>query len=113
MPLLKVQTNIEIPPALQTSLLAQLSSTVAEALNKPERYVMVTLETVQSMMFAGSNQALAYLELKSLNLPEAETKTLSATLCSLLQQLDIQPDRVYIEFSNAQRHMWGWNNSTF
>ncbi len=22
-------------------------------------------------------------------------------------------DVIYIEFSNAQRHLWGWNNSTF
>jgi len=114
MPLLKVQTNIEISDALQIKLLSTLSSATAKALDKPERYVMITLETSQSMIFAGTGQPLAYLELKSLSLPETETKILSEALCSLLQQqLGIDPERIYIEFCNAQRHMWGWNNSTF
>jgi len=29
------------------------------------------------------------------------------------QQLGIDESRVYIEFSNPERHMWGWNGATF
>jgi hypothetical protein len=52
--------------------------------------------------------------LKSLGLPEAETKTYSARLCAFVeQQLGIAPSRTYIEFISPERHMFGWNNSTF
>ncbi|MEW8510880.1 MAG: hypothetical protein AB2608_08600 [Candidatus Thiodiazotropha sp.] len=29
------------------------------------------------------------------------------------QQLAIPAERVYIEFSSAERHLWGWNATTF
>lgn len=114
MPLLKIQTNIETPDDLHNSLLKLTSSTTASILGKPEAYVMVTLEQNPNMLFAGSAAPLAYLELKSIGLPEAETKTLSHTLCQLISdQLGIQADRIYIEFANAERHMWGWDGDTF
>jgi hypothetical protein len=66
------------------------------------------------MRFAGSNDPLAYLELKSIGLPTDRTTEFSQTLCDTLsQQLQIPTDRIYIEFSDAERHLWGWNGATF
>jgi phenylpyruvate tautomerase PptA (4-oxalocrotonate tautomerase family) len=63
---------------------------------------------------AGNRDPLAYLELKSIGLPAQRTKEFSALLCDLVsRELDIPPDRVYIEFSDAPRAMWGWNGGTF
>lgn len=84
------------------------------ALGKPENYVMVAIETEQTMLFAGTNGPLAYLELKSIGLPAEVTQNLSERLCSLMaQELDIEKNRTYIEFADAPRHMWGWNGGTF
>ena len=44
MPLLKIQSNVSVDPDKRPELLSQFSQTVAEALGKPERYVMVALE---------------------------------------------------------------------
>ncbi|HEB78063.1 MAG TPA: hypothetical protein ENI90_06025, partial [Methylothermaceae bacterium] len=42
------------------------------------------------------------------------TQPLSRFLCDFLQnQLNIAPDRVYIEFIDIPRKFWGWNGSTF
>ncbi|MCW8956531.1 MAG: phenylpyruvate tautomerase MIF-related protein [Gammaproteobacteria bacterium] len=112
MPLLAMKTNIAIDdkPALAQSL----SSKVAELLHKPERYVMVNLQDQQALMFGGSDDAAIYLELKSINLPESETAQISSALCDFIsQQLAVKQNRIYIEFSNAERHMWGWNGATF
>ncbi|HFD92244.1 MAG TPA: hypothetical protein ENJ22_03050 [Gammaproteobacteria bacterium] len=114
MPFLKVQTNVEIPPDTQKTLLETLSRETASQLGKPERYVMVVLEPGQTMCFAGSDAPLAYLELKSIGLPEALTPTLSEALCRQVgETLGIAADRIYIEFSDAPRAMWGWNGGTF
>ena len=114
MPLLKITTNREIESARRPALLKAASEQVAALLGKPERYVMVTLERNPDMLFAGSDDALAYLELKSIGLPADRTAGFSRSLCELLaQQLDISADRVYIEFSDAERHLWGWNSATF
>lgn len=97
-----------------SSQLKLLSKTVAEGLGKPESYVMVSLTHNPDMLFAGTNEALAYCELKSLGLQESQTATLSESLCSSLNKLyGISPSRIYIEFSAPPRAMWGWNNRTF
>jgi len=114
MPLLKIQTNKVVEPATAKTLVADASTTVADLLGKPERYVMVSLEHNPDMLFGGSDDPLAYLELKSIGLPEAQTTDLSRSLCDLLNRaLDLPADRIYIEFADAPRSMWGWNGGTF
>ena len=114
MPYLKIQTNQRLNEAAQHALMKKASATVAEQLGKPENYVMVTVQAGQAMLFAGSNGPLAYLELKSIGLPESATQNLSDSLCSLMaQELGIEKNRTYIEFADAPRHMWGWNGGTF
>jgi len=114
MPLLKIQSNQSVEPAAAEQLISTASRLVADQLGKPERYVMVALEPPIPMSFAGSTDPLAYLELKSIGLPQDKTPALSKALCDLVQeQLGIDPGRVYIEFADAPRAMWGWNSGTF
>ena len=114
MPMLKIQTNQPVDPQRQQALTSKASKTVAELLGKPERYVMVSLDAGRPMLFAGDDTPLAYLELKSIGLPEDRSSDFSSALCELMQaQLGIAPERVYIEFSGASRHLWGWNGATF
>jgi len=114
MPLLSLQTNLTIETAQKQTLLTTLSQMTAKILSKPESYVMISIQSETSMIFAGSEDPLAYVELKSLGLPEDQTGEISTTICQTIkQQLDIDPARVYIEFNSGERHMWGWNNKTF
>lgn len=114
MPLLHITTNQAIESNHASDLIKLASSTVADMLGKPERYVMVSLEHNPHMLFAGSDDPLAYVELKSIGLPGDRTRDFSGALCTLIgQQLKIPTDRIYIEFSDAARHLWGWNGKTF
>lgn len=112
MPYLKIQTNVALESG--PSLLAKASRLVAGRLGKPERYVMVALEPATAMSFAGTGAPLAYLELKSIGLPRSATAELSQALCTLMhEELNISPDRVYIEFSDCDAELWGWDSATF
>jgi phenylpyruvate tautomerase PptA (4-oxalocrotonate tautomerase family) len=114
MPLLRIQTNVPRTAEETEELLRRASATVAELLGKPERYVMVSIEHAPHMYFGGSADGLAYCELKSIGLPEDRTAEISERMCGLLgEHLGIGSDRVYIEFADAQRHLWGWNGATF
>ncbi len=114
MPYLKIQTNRNIGKEQRSVLLKKASQTVGEALGKPESYVMVALESGAPMLFAGSDTPVAYLEVKSIGLPDTKTAALSEALSALLEdELDIGRDRIYIEFTDALRSMWGWNGGTF
>jgi phenylpyruvate tautomerase len=114
MPFLKIQTNQRLAEATAKSLAASASGTVAELLGKPEAYVMVSVEINTAMQFAGSDAPLAYLELKSIGLPTSITAAASRALCDLVAgQTGVAANRIYIEFSDAQRQLWGWNGETF
>ncbi len=114
MPYLKIQTNREMADDAKQEILKKTSVLVSKNLGKPEKYVMVRIDPVQPMMFAGSNAPCAYLELKSIGLPDSKTETLSRVLCQLmLDELKIPTERVYIEFTDAKDSMWGWNSGTF
>lgn len=113
MPFLKIQTNIPLDKGQQQTLLTQASQRVAEALGKPEHYVMVLMQAQAPMLFAGDTSPLAYLELKSIGLQESQTPALSAMLCQLMHEYAIPTDRIYIEFTDAARNMWGWDGGTF
>ena len=114
MPYLKIQTNQTVSSEQAQKLISKASGLVAEQLGKPEKYVMVALAPPVPMLFAGSDAPTAYLELKSIGLPSSLTRDLSRALCSLLEnELAISQERVYIEFADAARAMWGWNGSTF
>lgn len=114
MPLLKIQTNVTLDANAGKALVAEASRTVATLLGKPERYVMVSLEPNATMAFGGSASPLAYLELKSIGLPQGRTTDLSKALCDLVNtKLGVPADRVYIEFADAKGALWGWNGGTF
>lgn len=112
MPYLKLQTNEELLHA--NELMNKASKLVAEILKKPEDYVMVALEETVNMLFAGSNEPTIFCELKSIGLPETKTKEFSKKLSEFLSaETGVPVSRIYIEFSNAGRNMWGWNGTTF
>jgi len=112
MPYLHVHTNVVVES--QSSFLACCSSTVAAALGKPESYVMVELSDHKAMLFAGSDAPLAFVELKSLGLTTDQTSAVSAMISSMIsEQLEIERDRIYIEFEAPERAMFGWKGGTF
>jgi phenylpyruvate tautomerase PptA (4-oxalocrotonate tautomerase family) len=114
MPYLKINTNQALDNVSESKLASAASPLLAKILGKPESYIMIEIQSGVSMQFAGSTEPLAYLELKSIGLPESRSAELSKQLCDFISsQLDISIDRIYIEFSSAQRHLWGWNGSTF
>jgi phenylpyruvate tautomerase PptA (4-oxalocrotonate tautomerase family) len=114
MPYLKLTTNTSISNEQSPELLSQFSQLLAKETGKPERYVMVELDSDRKMIFSGNNDPLAYIECKSIGLTSDQAKSLSASLSQILtEKLHISADRVYIEFSNCPADFWGWNSSTF
>ena len=114
MPALKIQTNVDVPEKKRKPILRGASALTAELLGKPEAYVLVTLEHVPDMLFAEDSSAVAYLELKGIGLPGDRTQEISAALCGFVEeQLGVPQTRIYIEFSDVARNMWGWNGDTF
>ncbi len=114
MPYLTIQTNLPLNKRAERAILKNASMLVAEQLEKPESFVMVALTADTPMLFAGSDEPVAFLELKAVGLPARKTKDLSEALCQLLEgHLGIPRDRVYVKFIDVKGSMWGWKGDTF
>lgn len=114
MPYLKIQTNLPLTKKAERAVLKTASTLVADELNKPEEYVMVALQADTPMLFAGSDDPVAFLELKAVGLPVRRTKHLSQSLCELIEShLGVAKDRVYVKFIDVKHGMWGWKGDTF
>lgn len=112
MPYFKLQTNKAIGQEAAAELAGEISRLVSEVLGKPEKFIMVSVQAGQNMLFAGSDAPLVFIEMKSIGLPG--TKMVSEKICAFIEEkLGVPKDRTYIEFADSPRHMFGWNGGTF
>jgi phenylpyruvate tautomerase len=117
MPFLSLLTSAPPPtPARRAEIFARLTGTLARELEKPEGYVMVALTAGAQLSFGGDATTPAcYAELKNVGtLSPARVAALSQLLCNELEAtLRVSPARIYIEFTNVDGALWGWNGEVF
>ncbi|CAG9463653.1 unnamed protein product [Pedinophyceae sp. YPF-701] len=115
MPTFIINTNALGDSVNNSDFLAEASALVASELGKPESYVMVHLNTNQTMCFGGTEAPCAFCRIISLgSIGGDKNKTISAAVCSLLERkLGVPPNRTYIEFTDPKRSDFGFNSSTF
>ena len=66
------------------------------------------------MMFGGGVAPVAYVEIKSIGLSEDKCSEFSEALCNFVElELGVAADRIYIDFCNINKKMFGWNRGTF
>ena len=114
MPLLKLETTVEISDDKRKVLLASLSKAVAETIGKPEEYVMVTISRSAIMMSAITGDA-AFVDIRSIGGLDGEVPRLLSKKISVLlsDSLAILQHRVYINFADIPATHWGWRGNTF
>ena len=114
MPYFSIETNQTIDQASNRGLIKKTSAFIAELLGKPESYVMIAIKPETSLLFAGSDEPTAFVRLKSIGLPKERCPDLSKKICSFVEQeLEVPPNRIFIDFKDLEREMFGWNGKTF
>ena len=114
MPFFEIRTNKEMDKGGADALTKKASKFIADTLDKPEGYVMVSVLEARAMTFGGENGLVAFITLKSIGLPEEKCPELSKKICAFLEEAaDIPADRVFIDFLNIKGSMFGWNGQTF
>lgn len=114
MPFFKIETNQPMNADATQSILKKSSEFISEMLGKPEKYVMVSAEAGQQMLFGGNDDPTAFVQLKSIGLPVDKCTEFSGRICQFLSdELGIKPDRIFIDFADLERNMFGWNGKTF
>jgi phenylpyruvate tautomerase len=114
MPYLAIRTSQVVEDKKCAAVLQQASRLIAEKLSKPDEYVMVRLEPAARMVFAGTSEPAAFVELRAIDLPIDQTGELTRVLCDFIQsELKIPANRVFINLADVPANLWGWNGETF
>jgi phenylpyruvate tautomerase len=114
MPYLKIETNQQVDGGAIKETLQRISGFVADLLGKPDKWVMVSIDHGSPMMFGGSTEPVAYVEIKSIGLPQDKCPDFSKDLCNFIEsEFDVPADRIYIDFHDIDGKMFGWNRGTF
>src|SRR5260221_13656896 len=103
------------PPAERDQLLRDLSGALSSYFGKPETWVMTCLVPDLAMTFAGTKSPCCFVAVKNVgSLTSEHAMRISADLTSRLSRaLGVAKDRVYIELTEAEGRLWGWNGETF
>jgi phenylpyruvate tautomerase PptA (4-oxalocrotonate tautomerase family) len=88
---------------------------LSQELGKSKEFIVTLIHDSVAIEFGQSEGPCAYVEVKSVGtLSPEQTTAMSDRICNTLQRiLSIPPDRIYIEFQESPRHLWGWNGKTF
>ena len=115
MPLIQVFTSAGAPPDAGRALLTDLSALLAKRFGKPEKWVMTCLVADQAMTFSGTLAPAAFAAVKNVGKTTPDdTTVLSREIADRLSRsLDVDRDRIYVEFTDAVGYLWGWNGETF
>jgi len=114
LPYVRIDTKRFADELKAATLAKQVSEMTARLLGKSEQWVMVAVNSSDAFLYGGTDQPAAFVELKSIDLPAERCSELSKAICDLLgEELAVAPERIYIEFKNLERPLFGWNSKTF
>lgn len=114
MPCLQIQTNRHISGPAAAALLKELSHTVAEALGKPEKYVMTSISTDLAMTMSGSTANCVIADLSGLGMPELKIPDIAKELNRILSDhLGVPGSRIYLRFYDHPRTHWAMDGKPF
>ena len=114
MPYFSIETNKKLISGDFSHKIKRTSEFISALLEKPEKWVMISIKPGVPMIHGGSRMATAFVELKSIDLPEDRCPELSEKICAYISdEFQIPEDRIYIAFENIRRRAFGWNGGTF
>ena len=114
MPYFSIDTNQAIEASKTKEIMKKASALIAGLVGKPESYVMVSIKPDTPLIFGGAADPAAFVRLKSIGLAEDRCAEFSEKICGFIEQeLEIPKNRVFIDFKDLERKMFGWDGKTF
>lgn len=115
MPFVHLQISEGLEPEAKARLATELSRACAEALGKPESYVMVAVSDAVAMLHAGKAGGAAFLDVRSIGgLSPKVNQALCRRLCEIVARAaNVPSHRTYLNFTDVAAANWGHDGGTF
>ena len=113
MPYFSIHTNQTVEPSAQQAMLKRASAMAAELLGKPESHVMVSMDDGAALIFGGTKEPAAFVELRSIGLPREQCSGYAEEVSDFLEkELNVPRNRVFIDFTDLDRGLFALNGKT-
>ncbi len=114
MPLMTIRSAAKVDEAAVSAMLSACSVKLAELLAQPEAYVMTLFDRPASMTMAGTADPCCLVEIRSVvELTGDQTRAMAQAFCPVLaEHLGVAPNRIFLNFTDFRRAMWGFNGAT-
>ena len=107
MPLIKIQTNVILPPRVLTELLSDTTAIASREIGKPESIFMTSAQTEIAMMFGKEVVPTALFEIEVLDYGKGLSQSLVDEINDLAGRLlDVPPEHVFIKLIDVPRGSW-------
>ncbi|WP_058485470.1 phenylpyruvate tautomerase MIF-related protein [Defluviitalea phaphyphila] len=113
MPYISTTTTVTMDEKKREAIKTKLGKAI-ELIGKSENFLMLSFKDNAYMYFKGSNEKpLAFVEVKLLGKASKEVySNLTKEITNILnEELQIQPDCVYVKYEEVEH--WGWNGTNF
>jgi phenylpyruvate tautomerase PptA (4-oxalocrotonate tautomerase family) len=110
MPILKIETNQTLSKEDTSDLMQKSTDMLCRVLDKPKTFMMVYIDSGCSIMFNGTNEPFALVQLRLFAVPDDAAPGIIKEITEFTQkELDIKPDRMYIQLSEMKPEHFGWD----
>lgn len=109
MPFIRTTANVTISGKKAAVIKARMGEAIELIPGKSESWLMLHFADDASMYFKGEDEPCAICEVKLYGSSDEEAYTaLTGALTDILhEELDIDPDRIYVTYDEVG--LWGWN----
>ena len=113
MPYIQTTSNVAISGRKEQAIKERMGRAIECIPGKTEGWLMLSFRDNVSMYFKGEDEPCAICEVKIFGTASDEAyAALTEELTDILrEELDIDPDRIYITYSVIG--VWGWNGGNF
>ena len=114
MPLVRIQTNVDLAKEEAESLASETAAIVAPAIGKPVGITMAIVEASVPMSFGESSDPTALFEIEGIELDAEPAGALCDGLSDLAEErLGVDSSRVFVKLTRVPRGYWAGNRKVY
>lgn len=110
MPVFKIETNQPLSQEQTATLMEKSTGMLCSVLEKPKTFMMVYVDSGCSMMFNGTTEPFAFAQLRLFAFEEELAKGIIKAISTFIEdELQVKPNRQYIQLTEMKNTLFGWD----
>ena len=110
MPVFRIETNQSLSEEHTAALMKSSTEMLCRVLEKPKTFMMVYIDSGCSIMFNGTTDPFAFVQLRQFSFKEEQTPDVIKEISTFIEkELSVRPERQYIQLTEIKSKLFGWD----